>query len=158
MAQSGIKLSEQVTKALQDIGKKQGHRYVFFGFNQDGTEVLITDEKKMCDTTDEDFDFVTCIRSRLELELHKGCYVAFYMKLFSRTEVKTFKPCLICWAPNQAKVRDRMLVASTWETMKKAFNMNNNCMEAHDLDELEESEVAEKLGGKLLACNQQIKG
>ena len=74
------------------------------------------------------------LRPRLVLRLR----FYFRLKIFPQNKSKIF---LLCWCPDTAAIKKKMLYSSSFDTLKKAFVGVHKVIQSNDVDGLEKDYI-----------------
>merc|ERR1711953_1237537 len=140
---SGVKVDEAVKIKYDDIKKKKTHRYLVF---------YIKDEKMICvekvGTRDAPYSsFLTDLKAAGDEDCRYGLFDFEYThQCQGTTEAsKKEKLFLMPWCPASAKIKKKMLYASSFETLKKSLVGVHKFIQATDASEASASEVEKQL-------------
>ena len=128
---SGIAVTDEVVTVFNDIKMGHKHKYAIFRINDDLTEVII-------EKTSNDADW-----SNFTNELPpKGCrYIVYDLSFESADGGERSKILFIVWAPDSAKIKEKMLITSTKDNVKKKFVGIGKEIQATDMSEISLEEV-----------------
>jgi len=140
---SGVAIADDCKNVFEEIKKNKTHRYCVF-FIKD--EKFITVEKMGGRDASYD-DFLADLQSGGEGECRYGLYDFEYEhQCQGTTEVsKKQKLFLMSWCPDSAKIKKKMLYASSFETLKKSLVGVHKFIQATDASEASASEVEKQL-------------
>ncbi|THH31229.1 hypothetical protein EUX98_g2947 [Antrodiella citrinella] len=111
MASSGVGLSNECTQIYNDLKLGKKHKYIIYNLNKDVTEIVV--EKTSASTSYDDF-----IADLPE----KECRWAVYDFEFEREDGgKRNKLVFIAWSPDDAKVKQKMLFASSKDALRRTL-------------------------------------
>merc|ERR1711907_780046 len=134
---SGIQVAQEVIDTFNDIKLSHKHRYVIFKRNADNTEVVI---EKTAPTSATYDDFVADLPAN---ECRYGIFDLEYSK--SDADGVRQKIVFVVWAPDSAKIKDKMLTASSKDAVKKPLVGISTEIQATDPSEIEYNYVLEKV-------------
>ena len=133
---SGVAVTDDVVEAYQAL--KLGHtfRYVIFKLNDELTEVVV-EKKAGPDASYNDF----CA----ELPANDCRYAIFDFAYDHKGEGTRNKILFVVWAPDSAKIKAKMLYASTKDAVRKKLVGIGVEIQATDVDEIDHSTVLERV-------------
>lgn len=126
---SGIQVASDVVDKFNDIKLSHSHRYVIYKRNADNTEIVL--EKAASKDAKYD-DFVADLPSN---ECRYGIFDLEYSK--SDADGIRQKIVFVVWAPDTAKIKDKMLTASSKDALKKQLVGISTEIQATDPSEIE---------------------
>jgi len=141
---SGVKLSDAVKHAYDDIKKHQKYLYAIFVI-KDG-EILV--EKTV---TKQDGSYETFLKD-LSVKDEAGkdlCRYAFYDYEYQFNpqggdSVMRSKLFLLNWCPETSAIKNKMLYASSFDSLKRAFE-GVKILQANDFSDIEKDAVEKEL-------------
>ncbi|MEV6734125.1 MULTISPECIES: actin depolymerization factor/cofilin-like domain-containing protein [unclassified Streptomyces] len=108
---SGVAVNDVCLQEYQALKLKKTHKYVIFNINNDNTEIVV---EKVSSSTEYD-DFIADLP---EAE----CRWAVYDFEFEKEGAgKRNKLTFVSWAPDTAKIKQKMVFASSKEALRKAL-------------------------------------
>ncbi|KAF9483537.1 actin depolymerizing factor [Pholiota conissans] len=108
---SGVAVNDQVLEAFQDLKLKHKYKYIIFNLNSSLTEIVV---EKTSDQKDYD-DFISDLP---ETE----CRWAIYDFEFEKEGGgKRNKIIFISWSPDDAKIKQKMVFASSRDALKRSL-------------------------------------
>ncbi|RDB17950.1 Cofilin [Hypsizygus marmoreus] len=108
---SGVGVSEQCLITYQELKLKKSYKYIIFTLNKDNTEVIV--EKTSTSQNYDDF-----IADLPEAECRYAVYdFEFEKEGGGRRNKITF----IAWAPDDAKIKQKMLFASSKDALRRSL-------------------------------------
>ena len=140
---SGIAIAEDCKNVFEDMKRNKSYRYCIFFIKE---EKLIAVEKMGdCDASYD--DFLKDLQSGGEGDCRYGLYhMEYEHHCQGITESsKKQKLFLMSWCPDSAKIKNKMLYASSFETLKKFSVGVHKFIQATDISEASISEVQMKL-------------
>jgi cofilin len=140
---SGVAIADDCKNVFEEIKKNKTHRYCVF-FIKD--EKFITVEK--LGGRDASYEeFLTDLQAAGEGECRYGLYDFEYEHQCQGTteSSKKQKLFLMSWCPDSAKIKKKMLYASSFETLKKSLVGVHKFIQATDASEASASEVEKQL-------------
>ncbi|KAF8182348.1 actin depolymerizing factor [Pholiota molesta] len=109
---SGVGTNDECLTAFQELKLKHKHRYIIFTLNKDLTEIVV---EKTSSAADYD-DFIADLP---EVE----CRWAVYDFEFEKEGGgKRNKIVFISWSPDDAKIKQKMVFASSRDALKRSLN------------------------------------
>lgn len=123
--------------AFQDLKLGKKHRYVTYCLGEDNKKIVV---ERAADVSATYADFSK------ELP-HDDCRYAVFDFEYEKApgEGKRSKICFIIWAPDTAKVRQKMLYASSKDALRKALVGIGTEIQATDASEIAYDAVLEKV-------------
>ncbi|KIM41051.1 hypothetical protein M413DRAFT_445794 [Hebeloma cylindrosporum] len=108
---SGVGVNPQCVDAFQDLKLKKKYKYIIFTLNKDFTEIVVD---KTSDVQDYD-EFVAALP---ETE----CRWAIYDFEFEKEGAgKRNKIIFLSWSPDDAKIKQKMVFASSRDALKRSL-------------------------------------
>ncbi|MFE7585594.1 actin-binding ADF family protein [Streptomyces gardneri] len=108
---SGVGVNDACMQEYQLLKLKKAHKYVVFNLNKDHTEIIV---EKTSTSTDYD-DFIADLP---ETE----CRWAVYDFEFEKEGAgKRNKLTFVSWAPDTAKIKQKMLLASSKDALRRSL-------------------------------------
>ncbi|PAA70017.1 hypothetical protein BOX15_Mlig023025g7, partial [Macrostomum lignano] len=130
---SGVAVDPSVKDDFNDI--KLGHKYAYMVFKIDSESMIKTERTCVSCTYDE---FTS------SLPANECRYAVFDYKYCLDDGSKREKLLFIHWAPDSAKIRDKMLYASSKDALKRDLKGVVE-IQASDLSEVDEVTIKEKV-------------
>eukprot|EP00034_Subulatomonas_tetraspora_P001589 GABW01001914.1.p1 GENE.GABW01001914.1~~GABW01001914.1.p1 ORF type:complete len:138 (-),score=59.14 GABW01001914.1:51-464(-) len=132
---SGVGVNDECVAKFQELKLNHNAKYIVFKMNDNLTEVVV----EKVGEKDADYDAFTA-------ELPKDdCRYAVFDFEYDYEGGKRDKILFVVWAPDTAKVKSKMLYASTKDTVRKKFVGIGVEVQATDASEIDHSEVLEKV-------------
>mmetsp|Transcript_21514 Transcript_21514/g.25909 ORF Transcript_21514/g.25909 Transcript_21514/m.25909 type:complete len:140 (+) Transcript_21514:137-556(+) len=132
---SGVPLEDECVNEFLKLKKTRSYRYITFGINDEATKVSVVDTGAR-DKTYDDFT---------KLFPDDDCRYGVYDHDFEDSEgCQKSKMVFFAWVPDTAKVKKKMLYASTKDTLKQALDGISFEIQATDAEELGVKYVQEK--------------
>jgi len=143
MATSGVKVRDDCRTMFEEMKLKQKYKYIVYGMNKDDTmiEPLTNADEDNKNKTYEDF----CN----ELPDTECRYGVFDLHFDLPSGGRRNKLVFYMWAPEGAKVKNKMLYASSKETINKALVGIAHNIQATERSELEEQPLIDLLITKI---------
>jgi len=140
---SGVAVHEDCKNVFDEVKKHKMHRYVVFFIENENT--IKVECKGNRDASYE--DFLNDLTSHGEGECRYGLYDYEYAhQCQGATETsKKQKLFLMSWCPDTAKIKKKMLYASSFDVIKKALTGVAKYIQATDSSEASRESVEEKL-------------
>ncbi|CAL1712471.1 unnamed protein product [Somion occarium] len=111
-----------------------GHKYIVFGLSPDNTEIVVT-------KTSSDNSYETFLADLPEAE----CRWAIYDFEFERPgEGKRNKLLFVTWAPDDAKIKQKMLFASSKDALRRSLVGISTEIQGTDYSEVAYESVLDK--------------
>mmetsp|Transcript_12913 Transcript_12913/g.19863 ORF Transcript_12913/g.19863 Transcript_12913/m.19863 type:complete len:140 (-) Transcript_12913:70-489(-) len=128
---SGIAVTDEVVSTFNEIKMGHKHKYAIFRINDALTEVVVEST-----SNDGNWDNFT---AQLPAQ---GCrYVVYDLSFTSDDGGERSKILFIVWAPDSAKIKEKMLITSTKDNVKKKFVGIGKEIQATDMSEVALEEV-----------------
>ncbi|XP_065197084.1 uncharacterized protein LOC135828573 [Sycon ciliatum] len=136
---SGVAVSDEVKAAWNDIKLGKKVRYYLLKLSDDLKEIIV--EQKEADKSKGFDDFA----SMLKANFINNCRYAFFDLNFKNSEgIEKDKLVFFCWAPDSAKIKEKMLYASSKDALKKELSGVQVEYQATGPDELEVGDILAK--------------
>ncbi|PWO01403.1 hypothetical protein FA09DRAFT_327329 [Tilletiopsis washingtonensis] len=136
---SGVKVSSDCLAAYQQLKLGKSLRYILYGLSADKTEIVVLHTAPAQHDAAADYD------AFLEKLPKDDCVWGVYDFEFTKgDEGKRNKICFISWAPDDAKIKAKMLAASSKDALRKALVGVAVEVQATDIDEVAYDAVLEK--------------
>merc|ERR550537_183442 len=134
---SGIQVNSGVVDAFNDIKLSHKNRYVIFKRSADNTEIVLESAADPSKTYD---DFVAALPAN-------ECRYAIFDLEYSKSDADGIrqKILFVVWAPDTAKIKDKMLTASSKDALKKQLVGISTEIQATDPSEVDYNYVLEKV-------------
>ena len=108
---SGVTVNDTCLQEYQALKLKKAHKYVIFNLNKDNTEIVVEKTSKSADYD----DFIADLP---ETE----CRWAVYDFEFEKEGAgKRNKLTFVSWAPDTAKIKQKMVFASSKDALRRAL-------------------------------------
>lgn len=142
---SGIKVSDELKEIYNRINMnariKPALRYALFQFSEKNDAIIC--EKQVEPQDAESYEDVVSALPHNDVR-----YMAYDLEIMSSTGIPKRKVILVSWHPENAPIKRKMLVSSTFSVVKNAFNNRQDYIEGEELSEICLEVACEKLGGK----------
>ena len=123
---SGIPASDECIAAFENLKTKKTHRYLIFTI-KDNKEIVVADVGAREETYE---NFLA------KIEKETPCYSIFDFEYDSDDGGKRGKLVFLCWIPDVAKVKAKMIYASTKDNLKRKIEGGLVEVQATDASEL----------------------
>eukprot|EP00122_Pirum_gemmata_P008449 Pgem_evm1s7787 len=132
---SGVQVNQECVTAFSDLKLGHKHRYFIMKINDSHTEVVVIKKAAPDATYDE---FVA------ELKPGECCYAVYDLEFETDDGRKTNKICFVVWAPDDSKIKAKMITAASKEAVKRALTGISTEIQATSADEIEYDAVLER--------------
>jgi cofilin len=132
---SGVAVDDEVINVFQELKMGHAHRFAFFKLNDDQSKVIVDKKAPPSTTWDQ---FVS------ELPPN-DCRYAVYDFPYQHDGRDNNKILFVVWAPDSAKIKSKMLYASTREALRKKLVGIGTEVQATDLSEIDKNYVLERV-------------
>ncbi|KAK2706934.1 hypothetical protein QYM36_014831 [Artemia franciscana] len=141
---SGIIVDDNCKRFFDRIKSRKEFRYVIFYIKDEtSVEVEKTGERN---ASYDDFLNDLMVENDGEKECRYGVIDFQYtLCLQGSSETLMEKLILVCWCPNEAKVKKKMLYASTLDALRRSLNDHSRYIQATDYSEASRAVVEAKL-------------
>jgi len=141
MSLTGVKVDPQCVQFYNDLKMNHNYKYIVYAFNKERSRIIVErtgNDNKM--TYDE---FIKTLPST------KCCYAVFnfdFEQSYVGTNIKAKceRILLILWCPSIARIREKMLFASSKRTIRKALEGVQVEIQGTDISEIDYDTVYEK--------------
>jgi len=158
MAHSGIKLREDAVQEFMQLKKKDKksvNKILYFLISSPpDTEEIVCAERRpyfgSSDKTDKE-NFVEFLQDLAARYAEHPVYVVYDFHYYRKqshhadVSVSNDKIILICWSPDNAPVKKKMLFASTKDHLKRSFEGVSKEFQASDMDDLDFDHIVSTL-------------
>lgn len=134
MSKSGVEVDDEVVKAFNDMKLNRSHRHLTLAI-KDGTSIVLEKASERSETYAELF---------ATLPNEPRYYVIDFEFELSETEGSRSKLVFMYWCPDTAKVRPKMLYASSKEAAKRKLDGVFE-VQANDKGDADEAYIISKL-------------
>ncbi|KAI8325436.1 hypothetical protein GQ54DRAFT_315690 [Martensiomyces pterosporus] len=131
---SGIAVNDACLEAFNELKLKHSAKYIIFKLSPDNTEVVV-------DKVSADEDYEAFVADLPEQE----CRYAVYDFQFEKDGTTRNKILFYAWSPDSAKIKGKMVYASTKDALRKKLVGIANDIQATDLDEVSREVVLDKV-------------
>ncbi|KAJ1950667.1 cofilin [Linderina pennispora] len=130
---SGVAVNDSCLEAFTDLKLKHTSKYVVYKLNDQNTEIIV-------DKTSNEKEYDSFIADLPETE----CRWAVYDLEYDQGEGKRNKILFVAWSPDQAKIKNKMLYASSKDALRKKLVGVATDVQATDYDEVSYESVLDK--------------
>ncbi|KAI7824231.1 hypothetical protein BX661DRAFT_46534 [Kickxella alabastrina] len=168
---SGIPTNDQCLKKFTGLKTRHLYKYVIFQMNEQNNEIIVGHRyrlKKNTELTAEDLEILdkekhtegnetntsNSDEKPTEEEMYEDflahlpeteCRYAVYDVQFQKKEVLSNKIVFITWSPDNAKIKAKMIYASSKNVLISSLNGVHQIIQATDMDEVSFASIEEKL-------------
>ena len=132
---SGIAVNEEVIQTFQELKLGKKIQYAIFRINDDNTEVIV--EKVQKDSSASWDEFTGSLPK-------DDCRYAVYDFPFQVDGGQRNKLLFVVWAPDTAKIKNKMLITSTKDAVRKKMVGVGIEIQATDASEIDLEEVTQR--------------
>jgi len=142
---SGIKLTPRCHTTYEEVQRKHMHRYAIFKIDQKKGEI---DLEKIGERSSTYDDF---LRDLQQMDgAHPDCRYGLYDYEYQYNpdgaqSTKRDKLFLMCWCPDDGKVKTKMIYSSSFDTLKRSFVGVHKVIQANAQDECDQKYVEDIL-------------
>ena len=130
---SGVAVNDACMSAFQELKMNKKLKFILFKLNDDLTEVVVD---KTSNGTYEEF---------LGLLPKKGCRYAVFDLEFDFGEGPRSKIIFFTWSPDESKIKEKMLYASSKDSIRKKLVGVQTEIQATDFSEVAKEVVLDKV-------------
>jgi len=137
---SGVLANPDCITAYEQLRMKKGVKYVLFALSKDFKEIVVEEsgeDKKELSNEEQYREFTS------KLHTDSPRYGVFDFE-YEIEEGKRNKICFIIWTPDEAKVRQKMVYASSKDSLRKSLTGVGVDIQATDPSEVDYEIVLEK--------------
>ncbi|XP_053565275.1 destrin [Bombina bombina] len=139
---SGVKVHDSVSQAFHSMKlKKSAKKAIFFCFSKDEKNIIVDEEKEILSSDCKD-DFFQRLKA---LFLPKQCSYALLDIHYVTGESTKEDLIFVMWAPEDASIKQRLLYASSKQSVKHVLTGVHKQWEVHSQDDLTIEQLAQKL-------------
>ncbi|GAA6034781.1 hypothetical protein JCM8097_001166 [Rhodosporidiobolus ruineniae] len=132
---SGVAVNQQCIETFQTLKLGKKLKYIVFKLSDDNKEIVV-------DKQSESADYEEFIGQLPE----SGCRYAIYDFEYERPgEGKRNKICFVAWSPDNSKIKDKMLYASSKDALRRALVGIATEIQGTDYDEISYNVVLDKV-------------
>ncbi|GAA5917167.1 hypothetical protein JCM6882_003278 [Rhodosporidiobolus microsporus] len=132
---SGVTVSQECQDAFQQLKLGKKTKFIIFKISDDYKEFVV-------EKTSESAEYDEFLNSFPELSPRFGVYDFEYE---IPGEGKRNKICFISWAPDESKIKDKMIYASSREALRRAVVGIGAEIQGTDFDEVSYDQVLQKV-------------
>uniref|UniRef100_A0A7S0LTU8 ADF-H domain-containing protein n=1 Tax=Coccolithus braarudii TaxID=221442 RepID=A0A7S0LTU8_9EUKA len=134
MVTAGFKIPDDSVKAYNELQGGHKHSYLIFKIDQEQKAVVLEESGKP-----DEFKYDEFAKKVATLDSPRFIVIDFKGKYADGRALE--KVVFIFWCPDGAKIKERMLYASTKEDFKRKMNGLHKTIEASDESDIEYKEV-----------------
>lgn len=134
-AASGVRFNDEGIEKFMELKKKKAYRYIILKIDEKAQEIIVEKLGPRYETYDE---FSSCFP---ESEPRFGVFDLDFVTSDNRP---TSKILFVAWSPDTARVKSKMLYASSKETCKRNLDGIHIVLQATDPTEMELELVKER--------------
>jgi cofilin len=140
---SGVELDPECKLVYDEVQSKKKHRYVTFKIDEGKIRVdKIGDRENTYDMFLTDL----CVKDGDADDCRYAVYDYQYVVNSQGTEPSNrSKLFLVCWCPDSARIKKKMVYSASFDSLKKAFTGVQKIIQANGLDEVEQSYIEDIL-------------
>jgi cofilin len=147
MANSGVKLDDKCVLAFNDFKLSHTVQYIIYGFSEDAKKIVVLHQEPKSKTTSEkNPDWSGFLEHFPAADVR---YAVVDVDYQTKEGPKT-NMMLIMWAPENASIKKRMLIASSQHALKNALVGCSNHMQAGCYADLSLNNVIGQFKGAVL--------
>ncbi|WFD34123.1 cofilin [Malassezia cuniculi] len=132
---SGVKVNQECLEQFQALKLRKNVKFIIYTLSSDNTEIIVG---KTSDSTNFD-DFVT------ELPPTECRYAVYDFEYQKGDEGTRNKIVFVSWSPDDAKIKQKMLYASSKEAIRKALVGISTEIQGTDLSEVTYETILDKV-------------
>ncbi|PWN36761.1 uncharacterized protein FA14DRAFT_176066 [Meira miltonrushii] len=135
MISSGVKVAPECLEAFQSLKLGKKLKYIIFKLSPNNTEIVVakTSESSNYDEFLEHLQPAECAYAVYDVEYQKG------------EEGKRNKICFFTWSPDDSKIKQKMLYASSKDALRKSLVGISSEIQGTDMSEVAHETVLEKV-------------
>ncbi|CAM6112160.1 unnamed protein product [Calypogeia fissa] len=134
-AASGVRVSDECKLKFSELRKKKAHRYIIFKIDEKAQEIIV---ERIGAPTESYETFASCLP---ENEPRFGVFDLDFVCEEGRPQSKIF---FIAWSPDTARVKAKMLYASSKERCRRELDGIHYEVQATDPTEMEVEVLKER--------------
>jgi len=143
MAMSGVELDAECKVVYDEVQSKKKHRYVTFMIADGKIKVDKIGDR---DATYDQFLVDLCVKDGEADDCRYAIYDYEYVVKTQGTEASNrARLFLVCWCPDSARIKKKMVYSASFDSLKKAFTGVQKVIQANGLDEVEQGNIEEIL-------------
>ncbi|PWN89390.1 hypothetical protein FA10DRAFT_267959 [Acaromyces ingoldii] len=132
---SGVKVAPECLEAYQALKLGKKVKYIIFKLSPDNTEIVVS---KQSESDDYD-EFLE------HLPPGECCYAVYDVSYQKGEEGKRNKICFFTWSPDDSKIKQKMLYASSKDALRKSLVGISSEIQGTDMSEVAHETVLEKV-------------
>ncbi|PWN48911.1 hypothetical protein IE53DRAFT_406867 [Violaceomyces palustris] len=132
---SGVKVSQECLEKFQELKLGKKTKYIIYTLSPDNTEIVV-------EKTSASADYDAFIAELPPTDCRYAIYDFEYEK---EGEGKRNKICFITWSPDDSKIKQKMLFASSKDALRKALVGISSEIQGTDFSEVAYETVLEKV-------------
>ncbi|GAB1598227.1 cofilin-like [Argonauta hians] len=144
---SGITVSQEAIDKFQDIKNGKKTRFCMFHLNENQTTIIPGKSISKPEKLDLGIEAVKTEWAEFcdSLSDNECFYIIYDLNYQKDVGARRDKILFVCWCPEKAPIRCKMMFSSTRSAIKKAFNGIQVEIQACDLDDLSFDEVQQRV-------------
>ncbi|GAA6020597.1 hypothetical protein JCM10207_008680 [Rhodosporidiobolus poonsookiae] len=131
---SGVAVNPQCIEAYQTLQFKKTTKYIIFKLSDDYKEIVV---EKTSEATDYE-EFIGDLPS-------SSPRYAIYDFEYEKDGGKRNKICFLAWSPDEAKIKEKMLYASSKDAIRRSLTGVAAELQGTDYDEITLDEISQKI-------------
>ncbi|KAJ9051499.1 cofilin [Entomophthora muscae] len=132
---SGVGVNQECLDLFQDLKLKHSYKYIIYKISADNTEIVV-------ENSSTDADYETFVSALPEADCR---YAVYDFEYTTEEGGKRNKICFFTWAPDNAKIKSKMLYASSQIALKKSLNGIAVEIQGTDFSEVDYESVLSKV-------------
>ncbi|SYW78243.1 probable COF1 - cofilin, actin binding and severing protein [Ustilago bromivora] len=132
---SGVAVSQECLAQFQELKLGKKIKYIIYTLNQNNTEIVVA----KASTSSSYDDFIA------ELPPAECRYAIYDFEYEKGDEGKRNKICFFTWSPDDAKIKQKMVFASSKDALRKALVGISSEIQGTDFSEVSYETVLEKV-------------
>ncbi|KAI9512379.1 actin depolymerizing factor [Russula earlei] len=108
---SGVTVNPDSVAQFQDLKLKKKHKYIIFGLNEDKTEIIV-----LKSSTSKDYE-----EFLVDLPENQCRWAVYDLEFLKEEGGLRNKIIFYHWSPEGAKIKDKMVAASSREALRRAL-------------------------------------
>ncbi|KAG0032924.1 hypothetical protein BGZ82_006338, partial [Podila clonocystis] len=125
----GVAVSDSCLEAFNNLKLKHRYKYIIFKVTEDNKEIVV-------EKTSDDSDYEAFLKDLPKDECRYAIYEFLYEKNGKRNKILFYS-----WAPDAARIKSKMIFASSRSTFRKCFIGITEDIEASDYDQVSHESV-----------------
>ncbi|CAO1613359.1 unnamed protein product [Parajaminaea phylloscopi] len=132
---SGIAVNQECLEVFQQLKLGKKHKYIIYALSPDNREIIVA---KTSSSADYD-EFIK------ELPAQECRYAIYDFEYEKGDEGKRNKICFYTWSPDESKIKQKMVYASSKDALRRALVGISAEIQGTDFSEVEHQIVLEKV-------------